>query len=97
MKINVEVDCTPEEARRLFGLPDLEPLHDIYLSRVKELMAKGITPDLVEGMVKNWAPMGEAGLGLVQSLIGQFGGSILGGGKKAAGDDKPTSPRGRKS
>lgn len=96
MKINVEVDCTPEEARRLFGLPDLEPLHDIYLSRVKELMAKGITPDLVEGMVKNWAPMGEAGLGLVQSLIGQFGGSILGG-KKAAGDDKPTSPRGRKS
>ena len=97
MKINVEVDCTPEEARRLFGLPDLEPLHDIYLSRVKELMAKGITPDLVEGMVKNWAPMGEAGLGLVQSLIGQFGGSILGDGKKAAGDDKPTSPRGRKS
>ena len=97
MKINVEVDCTPEEARRLFGLPDLEPLHDIYLSRVKELMAKGITPDLVEGMVKSWAPMGEAGLGLVQSLMGQFGGSILGGGKKAAGDDKSTSPRGRKS
>ncbi|WP_371917856.1 DUF6489 family protein, partial [Pseudomonas sp. FW306-02-F08-AA] len=23
MKINVEVDCTPEEARRFMGLPDL--------------------------------------------------------------------------
>ena len=43
MKFNIEIDCTPEEARRLVGLPDLEPLHDIYLDRVKELMAKGIS------------------------------------------------------
>ncbi len=97
MKFNIEVDCTPEEARRLFGLPDLEPLHDIYLSRVKELMAKGITPDMVEGMVKSWAPMGEAGLGLVQSLLGQFGGGMMGSARKPSesSDDKPA--RGRKS
>lgn len=81
MKFNIEVDCTPEEARRLFGLPDLEPLHDIYLSRVKELMAKGITPEMVQGMVKSWVPMGESGLGLVQSLLGQFGGGLMGGAK----------------
>lgn len=96
MKINVEVDCTPEEARRLFGLPDLTPLHAIYLSRVEKLMDKGITPDLVESMVKNWVPMGEAGLGLVQSLLGQFGGGMLGGGKKVGGDDvKPPPTRKR--
>jgi len=96
MKINVEVDCTPEEARRMFGLPDLTPLHAIYLSRVEKLMEKGITPDIVEGMIKNWVPMGEAGMGLVQSLLGQFGGSILGGGKKAGNDDvKPPAPRKR--
>lgn len=97
MKFNIEVDCTPEEARRLFGLPDLEPLHDIYLSRVKELMAKGITPDLVEGMVKSWAPMGEAGLGLVQSLLGQFGGGMMGKARNPSesSDEKPV--RGRKS
>jgi hypothetical protein len=96
MKINVEVDCTPEEARRLFGLPDLTPLHTIYLSRVEKLMDKGITPDLVEGMIKNWVPMGEAGMGLVQGLLGQFGGGILGGSKKAASDDaKPSTTRKR--
>ena len=39
MKFNIEIDCTPQEARQLFGLPDLEPLHDVYLDRVKELMA----------------------------------------------------------
>ncbi len=98
MKFNIEIDCTPEEARRLFGLPDLEPLHDIYLDRVKELMAKGITPDMVQQMVKTWVPMGESGLGLVQSLLGQFGGGLMGGATKSAGtsdDDKPA--RGRKS
>ncbi|HZG33534.1 MAG TPA: DUF6489 family protein [Sphingopyxis sp.] len=98
MKFNIEVDCTPEEARRLFGLPDLEPLHAIYLDRVKELMAKGITPDMVQSMVKSWVPMGESGLGLVQSLLGQFGGGLMGAAAKAADageGDKPA--RGRKS
>ena len=98
MKFNIEIDCTPEEARRLVGLPDLEPLHDIYLSRVKELMAKGITPDMVQLMVKTWVPMGESGLGLVQSLLGQFGGGLMGGASKSAdkGDDDKAA-KGRKS
>lgn len=96
MKVNIEVDCTPEEARRLFGLPDLAPLHALYLARVEKLMDKGITPDMVETMVKNWVPMGEAGMGLVQSLLGQFGGSMLGGGKKAASDDVKPSGSGKR-
>lgn len=98
MKFNIEIDCTPEEVRRLVGLPDLEPLHDIYLDRVKELMAKGITPDMVQAMVKSWVPMGESGLGLIQSVLGQFGGAMMGGGAKPVaphGDDK--APKGRKS
>jgi len=28
MKIKIEIDCTPQEARSFFGLPDLEPIHD---------------------------------------------------------------------
>jgi len=31
MKVTVDVDCTPEEARRFLGLPDLTPVHDLYL------------------------------------------------------------------
>ena len=34
MKINVEVDCTPEEARRAVGLPDLTPIHDAYIETI---------------------------------------------------------------
>jgi hypothetical protein len=79
MKVNIEIDCTPEEARRFLGLPDLEPLHQVYLDKMEGLVAKGITPDLVQDMLKSWAPMGEAGLGLVQSLVGQFTGGPIGG------------------
>ena len=95
MKFNVEIDCTPEEARRLFGLPDLEPLHDIYLDRVKEVMAKGLTPDMVQAMVKSWVPMGESGLNLIESLLGQFGGGMMRTPPNAGDDDKPA--RGRKT
>ena len=100
MKFNIEIDCTPEEARRLFGLPDLEPVHELYLSRVKEVMAKGITPEMVQSMVKTWVPMGEGGLGLVQSLLGQFGSGLMGTAKPQgrSGDEAPEDkPKGRKS
>ena len=54
---------------------------------------------MVQTMVKTWVPMGESGLGLVQSLLGQFGGGLMGGATKSADkagdDDKPA--RGRKS
>ena len=26
MKVNIEVDCTPDEARRFLGLPDVAPM-----------------------------------------------------------------------
>ena len=29
MKINVEIDCTPQEARQFFGLPDVQPMSDL--------------------------------------------------------------------
>jgi hypothetical protein len=83
MKFNVEVDCTPEEVRRLMGLPDLTEVHDAYLNQVKDVMKSGISPDMVEGMVRNWMPMGGAGVDLVKDLIGQFSsGATSGKGKK---------------
>jgi hypothetical protein len=53
---------------------------------------------MVEAMVKNWVPMGESGLNLVQSMLGQFGGGLMRGARKAddeSDDEKPA--RGRKS
>jgi hypothetical protein len=69
MKINVEIDCTPEEARRAVGLPDLTPLHDRYIAMMTETMEKGASPELFETMTRAWAPMGEAGMSMWRGLF----------------------------
>ncbi len=72
MKFNVEADMTPEELRRLVGLPDLTEVHEVYLGRIKETMVKGITPDMIEPMIRSWMPGGGAGIDAVRELIGGF-------------------------
>lgn len=67
MKVTIEIDCTPEEARRTMGLPDLTPLHDRYLRVMGEaidgqLQGQMLRPEMLEAVVKSWAPMGEAGM-----------------------------------
>ena len=85
MKINITVDCTPVEARTFLGLPDVSPLHDIYLDRMKTLVEQGVTPDVVQEMMKGWSSMGDVGMGLAQQLFGQIGSTLTGGVKGSAG------------
>ena len=73
MKLSIDVDCTPEEARRFMGLPDMAPVHALYLEKIKRAMEDGITPDMMQSLVQTWAPMGEAGFGLWKQLLGQIG------------------------
>lgn len=69
MKINVEVDCTPEEARRAMGLPDLTPLHERYVAMMLEAMNGSAPPEMLENMMRNWAPMSEAGFSFWRKLF----------------------------
>ena len=70
MKINVEVDCTPEEARRAVGLPDLTPIHDKYIQAITGAMdGTAVKPELLENMMKNWMPMGDASMAFWRGLF----------------------------
>jgi hypothetical protein len=75
MKINVDIECTPVEARNFLGLPDLKPLHDVYLDQMKKSISEGVTPDMIEAMMRNWAPFGEAGMGLWRQMFERIGGA----------------------
>lgn len=61
MKIHLDIDCTPQEARAFFGLPDLEPVHQIYIERMKALVNDGVSVSDVERMMKGWTPFLEGG------------------------------------
>ena len=53
MKINIDMDITPEEMRRLFGLPDMQPLHEEMLDKMKEQMKDNMDPaKLVENYLQ---------------------------------------------
>lgn len=69
MKATIEIDCTPEEARRAMGLPDLTPVHERYVAMMMETMEGGVKPELLESMMHNWAPMGEAGMTMWRRLF----------------------------
>lgn len=42
MKIKIEIDTSPDELRRFFGLPDVEPLHAELLAQLQERMKAGV-------------------------------------------------------
>ncbi len=71
MKVTVNVDLTPEEARRAMGLPDLTPLHDRYIASLLETMSGQVRPELLENMMKSWAPMSEAGFTMWRQMFDQ--------------------------
>ena len=73
MKVNIELDCTPEEARRAVGLPDLTPIHDRYVAMVMEMMQGQVQPEMIETMMRGWQPMGEAGMTLWKSMFDSVG------------------------
>ena len=74
MKVTIDVDCTPEEARRFVGLPDLTPVHEAYVEKMKAAIADGaaVGPEAFAEMAKAWGPMSEAGLGMWRQMLEQM-------------------------
>ncbi|MCB2068046.1 MAG: hypothetical protein KDE15_15555 [Erythrobacter sp.] len=69
MKVNIEIDCSPEEARRFMGLPDVEQANAVYVDTIAKAM-KGVTnTDQLEQYAKQLAPMGQMGLKMFQSFV----------------------------
>lgn len=69
MKINIELDCTPEEMRTLMGLPDVKDVNNAYVDGVKKAMSGATSIDQLQNLAKNIAPMGEAGMRFFQNLM----------------------------
>ena len=79
MNINVSVDCTPEEARRFLGLPDVTKANEVYVDALTKAMQGVGSFDQLQEYARQIAPVGEMGLkffeNLMQSGVGMAGGS----------------------
>jgi hypothetical protein len=54
MRITVEVDCTPIEARKFLGLPDVEPLQASMMAKLEERISEEINRFSPEALMKSW-------------------------------------------
>ena len=69
MKITIEVDCSPEEARAFLGLPNLEPLQTAMMKDIEDRMKSGMAMMDPDSLMKNWSALGGAGLEQFQSFM----------------------------
>ncbi len=58
MKMTIEIDCTPQEARTFLGLPDVSGLNDKLVEEMQKRMEANINMLSPEELMKNWAAFG---------------------------------------
>lgn len=62
MKISVDVDCTPAEARAFLGLPDVKPMQDALMKQLEERIAAVLLATDGDALMRNWLPLGVQGM-----------------------------------
>lgn len=73
MKINVDIDCTPQEARTFLGLPDVEKMQEAVMAQLQAKMMENVNNLDPESMMKTWLPAGIQSLEQMQKMfLSQF-------------------------
>jgi hypothetical protein len=89
MKISVDVDVSPEELRRFFGLPDLGPAQDLIVKRITAQVEKGLDSNLVPAVMRSIIAGGVQSWEAYQKLVtGMLSGATrLSEGAKRSSDE----------
>ena len=59
MKTTIEIDATPQELRALLGLPDVEPLQEEMLNKMRDKMIESIDSNDPMMIMKMFMPSTE--------------------------------------
>ncbi|MDX9998211.1 MAG: DUF6489 family protein [Phenylobacterium sp.] len=79
MKMTIEVECTPQEARAFLGLPDVTPLNEKLVSEMQARMEQNIAMLSPDEMLKTWASFGAASQEQFRKLMTAAADNMLGG------------------
>ena len=69
MKITIEVDCTPAEARTFMGLPDVEPLQEEVMGEIQRRVMQALSLTDPQQLLKNWVPWSAQGMEAFQTFM----------------------------
>jgi hypothetical protein len=79
MKVTVEVDCTPQEARTALGLPDVTALNELLLAEMQARLKANMAALAPDELLKNWIAFG----GQAQEHFRKLMTAAAGGGSKS--------------
>lgn len=85
MKVSFDIDCTPEEARRFLGLPDVAPVNEAFVEELKKRTAEMAASMDAEKMMQHWMSAGTQGFGELQKAFFDQMTKAAGGGGKSGG------------
>ncbi|MFO1069585.1 MAG: DUF6489 family protein [Geminicoccaceae bacterium] len=85
MKFNIVVDCSPDEARRFLGLPELAPMQQRVLEAMEKRLVDAIAATDTATLVEQWMPLGLKGLDQWSSMWSQLAQAAAGAPPKAKG------------
>jgi len=69
MKVNIEIDMTPDEARKMMGLPDISGLQKRMLDEMEQRMKVAVDTSDPEAMLKAWLPLAAPGFEQFQKFL----------------------------
>jgi hypothetical protein len=55
MRVTVNVDCTPEEARQFMGLPDVQPIQEALMKEIQSQMISNMRAIAPESVMAGWS------------------------------------------
>jgi hypothetical protein len=69
MKIQIEIDCTPAEARSFLGLPDVSRMQEAMLADAQERFQQSLNEMDAESLARLWMPGGLEGMERLQKTF----------------------------
>ncbi|MHA1569754.1 MAG: DUF6489 family protein [Alphaproteobacteria bacterium] len=69
MKITIDIDCSPQEAREFFGLPDPRPLQEAAMAGLSERFAAAAGKFDAEATIGQWMQGGNQAMEAMQRMF----------------------------
>lgn len=77
MKVNIDIECSPEEARAFLGLPDVGPLNERMVEEMIKRMETNMESMEPEALMRQWSAFGgqmtDHFMGLMRTAAGSPG------------------------
>eukprot|EP01030_Chromulinospumella_sphaerica_P016519 gene16519-16334_t len=81
MKVTVEIDCTPVEARAFLGLPDVTTLNEHMMAEMQKRMDANMAALAPEELMKTWMSFGMGAQEQFRKLMTAAATGAMGGSK----------------